>query len=88
MTNDVEAFLREIEASPKFIAGVASDPKILAGFEGMVSGLRIIYAHGEDEPAMIELYDRVRRIVARHDTIKVRLLAIQDLMIRARVRQQ
>jgi hypothetical protein len=88
MTPDVEAFLREIEASPKFIAGVAHDPKILAGFEGMASGLRSIYAHGVDEPAMIELYDRVRRIVARNDTIKARLLEIQAIIGRARVGQQ
>lgn len=87
MTPDVEAFLAEMRADPKFIAGIACDPRILADFEEAERGLRSIYSRGTDDPRLIEFWDDVRRIVARDDTIKARLSAIQTLMIRARVGQ-
>jgi hypothetical protein len=87
MTPDVESFLAEIRADPKFIAGVARDPRVLADFEEAESGPRSIYSRGTDDPRLIKFWDDVRRIVARDDTIKARLLAIQAIMIRARVGQ-
>jgi hypothetical protein len=72
MTPDVERFLAQIRADPKFIAGVASDPRVLADFEEAESGLRSVYARGTDDPRLIEFWDDVRRAVARDDAIKAR----------------
>ena len=88
MTPDVELFLAQIRADPKFIAGIASDPRILADFEEAEGGLRSVYARGTDDPRLIELWDDVRHVVARNDTIKARLLAIHAVMVRTRVGEQ
>jgi hypothetical protein len=87
MTPDVEAFLREIEMLSEFRAAVARDPKVAADFEAMEGGLRAVYRVGADDAGMIELFDALRRTVARDElTIKRRLAAIQAILARALVR--
>jgi hypothetical protein len=71
MTPDVEAFLREIETLSEFRAAVARTPKVAADFDTMERGLRALYRVGADDAKMIEVFDAVRRAVARDDlTIK------------------
>ena len=89
MTPDVEAFLREIETLSEFRAAVARTPKVAADFDTMERGLRALYRVGADDAKMIEVFDAVRRAVARDDlTIKRRLAAIQVILARALVGQQ
>ena len=89
MTPDVEAFLREIETLSEFRAAVARDPKVAADFEAMERGLHAVYRVGADDARMIELFDALRRVVARDElTIKRRLAAIQAILARALVEQQ
>jgi hypothetical protein len=89
MTPDVEAFLREVEALSEFRAAVARDPKVAADFEAMERGLRALYRVGADNARMIELFDALRRAVARDDlTIKRRLAAILAILARAQEGQQ
>jgi hypothetical protein len=89
MTPDVEAFLREVEALSEFRAAVARDPKVAADFEAMERGLRALYLVGADNARMIELFDALRRAVARDDlTIKRRLAAILAILARAQEGQQ
>ena len=89
MTPDVEAFLREIETLLEFRAAVARTPKVAADFDTMERGLRALYRVGADDAKMIEVFDAVRRAVARDDlTIKRRLAAIQVILARALVGQQ
>jgi hypothetical protein len=87
VTPDVRRFLAEIRLQPNF-AEIAADPRKLADFELYESALDRIYVAGAEDGDAVELFDAVRRIVSRDDTIKVRMLAIQSLMIRARVGQQ
>ena len=89
MTPDVEAFLREIETLSEFRAAVARTPKVAADFDTMERGLPALYRVGADDAKMIEVFDAVRRAVARDDlTIKRRLAAIQVILARALVGQQ
>lgn len=89
MTPDVEAFLREIETLSEFRAAVARNPKVAADFEAMERGLHAVYRVGADDARMIELFDALRRVVARDElTIKRRLAAIQAILARALVEQQ
>jgi hypothetical protein len=88
VTPDVEAFLAEIWQQPE-VRAVAHNPKVMADFEGIKVGLRALYRAGTNDGHMIELFDDVRRSVARGDrTIKQRLVAIGKIFERARVGQQ
>lgn len=89
MTPDIEAFLREVEALPEFRGAAARNPKVVADFEAMERGLRALYRAGADDATMIEIFDALRRAVARDDlTIKRRLAAIQVILARALAEQQ
>ena len=55
----------------------------------MESGLRALYRAGADDATMIEIFDALRRAVARDNlTIKRRLAAIQVILARALAEQQ
>jgi hypothetical protein len=89
MTPDVDAFLREVETLSEFRVAVARDPKVAADFEAMERGLRAVYRLGADDARMIELFDALRRAVARDElTIKRRLAVIETILARALAEQQ
>jgi hypothetical protein len=52
-------------------------------------GLRAVYRVGADDARMIELFDALRRAVARNElTIKRRLAVIETILARALAEQQ
>jgi len=89
MTPDVERFLAEIRERPEFRAAAARGPEAAAGFATLEGGLRALYSAGADDSSKLELFDDVRRVVARDDlTIKQQLQAIIKIFERSRVGQQ
>jgi hypothetical protein len=89
VTPDVRRFLDEMRLQPEYRAAAARDPRVAADFAGMEAGLDAMYAAGTEDARSIDLWDDLQRVVVRDDwTIRERLLAIEALLIAARLRRQ
>jgi hypothetical protein len=89
MTPDVRRFLDKMRLRPEYRAAAARDPRVVADFVGLEAGLDAMYNAGAEDARLIELWDNLRRVVVRDDwTIRERLLAIEAVLIAARLGRQ
>jgi hypothetical protein len=85
MNAKIDAFITEVRNMPGFVKASATDPKWIAGLEAIERGLNAIDRKADDDPGMIEIFDRIQSVVDRVDLpIKQRLLEVGKLSAQAR----
>jgi hypothetical protein len=78
---EVDAFLAEVRAMPRFIAASAADPAIARYANAIEYALHVLYAAGDDNSEAIELFDEVCAIVGNKQRgLNERLLALHRLL--------
>jgi len=81
MTDAIDAFIDGIKSAPQFVAAAASDPVYAQHLEAIEFGLNEIDRRANDDPEMIEAYDKAMAIISdNRRTLKQRLLALGDLL--------
>jgi hypothetical protein len=85
MTDKIDAFIAEIRARPEFVAAAAVDPKKSDELDAIERGLNAIDRQADNDPATIEIFDKIQHVIGRSDlSIKQRLLGIGKLLTQAR----
>jgi hypothetical protein len=81
----INAFITEIQNVPTFAAAAASDPKWLAELERIERGLNAVDRQADDDPAIIEIFDKIQATICRADLSLVdRLLEVGRLLTQVR----
>jgi hypothetical protein len=85
MTDKIEAFITEVRNMPGFVAASATDPKWIAELEALERLLNALDRQADDDPGMIEIFDKIQSVVGRADLpIKQRLLEVGKLLAQVR----
>jgi hypothetical protein len=80
-----DAFLAEIRAMPKFVTAAATDSKWGKHLDDIERGINTIDRRADDDPATIEILDRIHAILGRNDlSMKERLLGLYKLLMEFR----
>jgi hypothetical protein len=86
MSDKIEAFIAEIRNWPKFVAEVSLDgPRWTRELEAIERGLNFIDRKADDDPATIEIFDKIVAVIGRSDlTLRQRLLEVGKLLVQVR----
>lgn len=91
MVPEIDLFLAEIAALPEVVAAVKIDPTLLERFDDLDRFLRAFYVTGNDDPVVVDLFDRFRMIVrnerdrgTRARIVKIQILFNEFIAARAR----
>jgi hypothetical protein len=80
-----DAFLAEIRAMPNFVTAAATDPKWGDHLDNIERGINAIDRRADDDPATIEILDRIHALFGRNDlSMKERLLGLCKLLVEFR----
>jgi hypothetical protein len=79
----IDAFIAEIAASQQCAEAVAGDAAWAKHLEDIEQGLRALWRLGDGDSRAIELFDEACRIIQSDDRMKLRMLGIQDVLVRA-----
>ena len=81
----IDAFLAKIRNAPEFVSACAADPNFSNHLEAIESALNLIDRKANDDPHMIEMFDRVQTVISRDDlSIKQRLVAVMKVFAELR----
>jgi hypothetical protein len=78
MNTEVSAFIDEIRSHPKFDAAPAT---IKHNFDTAERALQRMYARGADDPASIEMFDRITDAARSDGGLKARLDILLKVLI-------
>jgi hypothetical protein len=85
MNARTDAFLAEIRAMPNFATAAATDSKWGDHLDNIERGINAIDRRADDDPATIEILDRIHAILGRNDlSMKERLLGLCKLLMEFR----
>jgi hypothetical protein len=80
-----DAFLAEIRAMPNFATAAATDSKWGDHLDNIERGINAIDRRADDDPATIEILDRIHALLGRNDlSMKERLLGLYKLLMQFR----
>jgi hypothetical protein len=81
MTAKIDAFLAEVRNMPGFVAAVAKDPERIQEIEGIECALLAVDRLANDDPAIIDIFDKIQDVIGRADlSLKQRLLEVGRLL--------
>jgi hypothetical protein len=82
MNANIDAFLAEIRAMPKFATAAATDSKWGDHLDNIERGINAIDRQADDDPATIEIFDKMQNVVGRSDlSLKERLLEVGKFLV-------
>jgi hypothetical protein len=82
MTTKIDAFIAEIRARPAFAAVAAADRVWSEHLAAIEFGLNEIDRRANEDPAMVEVFDKVVALISDNDrTLKQRLLDLNEVLI-------
>ena len=85
MSAKINAFLAEVRNAPAFVVASANDPKWLEVFEAVERGFVTVDRLVDDDPAIIDIFDKILAVIGRSDlSLKQRLLEVEKLLIQIR----
>jgi hypothetical protein len=85
MSARTDAFLAEIRAMPNFVAAAATDSKWGKHLDNIERGINAIDRRADDDPATIDILDRIHALLDRGDlSMKKRLLGLYKLLVEFR----
>jgi hypothetical protein len=79
----IDRFIAEITASKKYAEAAATDAILRQHVDDIEKGLRGLWRLGDEDARALDLSDEALRIIQSDDPMKVRLLAIQKIAVRA-----
>jgi hypothetical protein len=85
VTDKIEIFISEIRNWPEFVAAAASDSRLPEHVDAIERGLNFIDRKADDDPATIEIFDKIVAVIGRSDlSLKERLLEVGKLLVQFR----
>jgi hypothetical protein len=85
MIAKIDAFIAEIRSQPAFVAAAASDSKFSDHLDNIERGLNFVDRQADNDPATIEIFDKIQDVIARNDmSLKQRLLEVEKLLTEVR----
>jgi hypothetical protein len=89
MNEKIDAFVEQFRKSPKFVAASAIDPKWTEQLAAVERQLNAIDRKADDDPATLEILDKVLAVIARGDlSLTERLLQVGELFVQFRDRNR
>jgi hypothetical protein len=85
MNTKIDAFITEVRNMPVFIKAAATDEKWFAELAAIERVLNTIDRKADDDPATIEVFDKIQDVIGRKDfSLKQRLLEVGKLLLEFR----
>jgi hypothetical protein len=85
MITKLDAFLSEVLNMPGFVAASAANPKWIGELEGIERALLAVDRLANDDPAMIDLFDKIQDVIGRSDiSTKAKLLEVAKILVQVR----
>jgi hypothetical protein len=73
----IDTFITKIRNTPEFVSASAADPNFGNHLEAIESALNLIDRKANDDPHMIEIFDRIHGVIFRDDlSLKQRLIEV------------
>jgi hypothetical protein len=85
MTAKIDAFLTEVRNMPGFVKACVADPKRAADIGGIERALLAVDRLANDDPAMIDFFDKIQDVIGRSDiSTKAKLLEVGKFLAQVR----
>ena len=81
----IDVFLAKVRNAPEFVSASAADPNFGNHLEAIESALNLIDRKANDDPHMIEIFDKVQKVISRDDlSLKQRLIEVMKVFAELR----